>query len=308
MPKKTFLVTSTNGENCRLDVFLSENIKDLSRMQIKKMIEEKAVRVNGGLRRSSYRLKCGDRIEVSFALPKPEKVYPENIPIKVVYNDNDIIIIDKESGLVVHPGARKKKSTLVNALLYRFPEICQVGPEDRPGIVHRLDKETSGLIVVAKSNNAYRELQRQFKSREVGKTYFGLVRGKISRKEGTISWPIGRHRKNGAKMSVKTKNPRLAETHYTVIKEFKDHSLIEIKPTTGRTHQIRVHFSAAGHPLVGDSKYGRPKTKSECSRLFLHACRLAFFHPKTKEKVEFSSPLPQDLHDFLNMLEAEANS
>jgi len=260
VPKKTFLVTSTNGENCRLDVFLSENIKDLSRMQIKKMIEEKAVRVNGGLRRSSYRLKCGDRIEVSFALPKPEKVYPENMP------------------------------------------------EDRPGIVHRLDKETSGLIVVAKSNNAYRELQRQFKSREVGKTYFGLVRGKISRKEGTISWPIGRHRKNGAKMSVKTKNPRLAETHYTVIKEFKDHSLIEIKPTTGRTHQIRVHFSAAGHPLVGDSKYGRPKTKSECSRLFLHACRLAFFHPKTKEKVEFSSPLPQDLHDFLNMLEAEANS
>ena len=302
MPKKEFLATLSTGLNKRLDVFLSERINELTRSQIQKIIEEKRVKVNGITRKPSYKLKSGERVEIEYELVEPEKIQPENIPIEVLYSDDHIVVIDKPSGMVVHPGAGKRSHTLVNALIYHFPDLRKVGPEERPGIVHRLDKETSGLMVVARNLKAYTYLQQQFRKREVEKLYLGLVWGRMPEEKGKISWPIGRHIKHGERISVKTKKPRDAETHYSVQKEYKEFTLLEIKPITGRTHQIRVHLAAAGHPLVGDTRYGRLKTKRSLPRLFLHAFYLSFIHPQTKEKVEFSSPLPQDLKNFLEKL------
>jgi 23S rRNA pseudouridine1911/1915/1917 synthase len=288
--------------NERLDVFLSEKSKRLTRSQIQKIIENKGVKVNGIFRKPSYRLKSGEKVEIEFEIKEPEGVEAEEIPINLIYSDEQVLIIDKASGMVVHPGAGNRKHTLVNALLYHFPELKEIGPRVRPGIVHRLDKETSGLMVVARTLDAYFELQRQFKSREVEKHYQGLVWGRLPSKEGKISLPIGRHIKHGQRISVKTKKPREAETRFSVVEEYENFSLLEIRPITGRTHQIRVHLAASGHPLAGDSRYGRRKMKTSLQRLFLHASFLSFIHPGTEKRVEFFSPLPQDLKDFLDKL------
>lgn len=302
MPRKELLVSSQSGLNERLDVFLSEKIKRLTRSQIQRIIEEKGVKVNGIFRKPSYRLKSGEKVEIEFEIKEPEEVKAEDIPINLIYSDEHVLVINKASGMVVHPGAGNRKHTLVNALLYHFPEIKEIGPKDRPGIVHRLDKETSGLMVVARTLDAYFELQRQFKSREVEKHYLGLVWGRLPNKEGKISLPIGRHIKHGERISVKTKKPREAETRFSVVEEHENFNLLEIRPITGRTHQIRVHLAATGHPLAGDSRYGRRKTKTSLQRLFLHASFLSFIHPGTEKRVEFFSPLPQDLKGFLSKL------
>ncbi len=300
MPKKEFLVTAQSGLNQRLDVFLSGTIKTITRSQIQRINEEGKVSVNGMKKKSSYRLKEGDKIKIEYDIEKPEEIVAENIPLNMVYSDEHVAVIDKASGMVVHPGARNKRQTLVNALLYYFPFLREVGPKDRPGLVHRLDKETSGLMVVAKNLKAYAELQRQFRKREVEKSYTALVWGRMTDKEGVIRFPIGRHVKHGAKMSVKTRKPREAETHYSVQKDYGEMTLLEIRPITGRTHQVRVHLAASGHPLVGDLLYGRRKSKKACPRLFLHASFLSFIHPETGKRVEFFSPLPKDLRDFLD--------
>ncbi|NIO47849.1 MAG: RluA family pseudouridine synthase [Candidatus Aminicenantes bacterium] len=303
MPKREFLTTPFSGLNQRLDVFLSEKINELTRSQVQRFIEERRVKVDGIARKSSYKLKSGEKVEVEYELVTPQEIQPENIPIDVLYSDKHIAIIDKPPGMVVHPGAGKRHHTLINSLLYRFPDLKEVGPEERPGIVHRLDKETSGLMVIARSLKAYELLQQQFRKREVEKTYLGLVWGRMPEEKGKISWPIGRHVKHGGRISVKTKKPKGAETYYSIQKEYKEFSLLEIKPVTGRTHQIRVHMAASGHPLAGDTRYGRRKSKPSLPRLFLHASCLAFFHPETQEKVEFSSPLPPELERFLDKLE-----
>ena len=302
MPRKEFLVSSQSGLSERLDIFLSEKIKRLTRSQIQRTIEDKGVKVNGIFRKPSYRLKTGEKVDIEFEVKEPEEVEAEQIPINIIYSDEQVLVIDKASGMVVHPGAGNRKHTLVNALLYHFPEIKEIGPKERPGIVHRLDKETSGLMVVARTADAYSQLQRQFKSREVEKHYLGLVWGRLPSKEGKISLPIGRHIKHGQRISVKTRKPREAETRFSVVEEYENFSLLEIKPITGRTHQIRVHLAASGHPLLGDSRYGRKKTKTRLVRLFLHASFLSFIHPSTEKRVEFFSPLPQDLKDFLEKL------
>ncbi len=301
MPKKTFWVLSSDIDK-RLDVFLSDKEKQLTRSQVQKMIEEGRVRVLGKLRKSGYRLRPGDRIAFDIELPKQEIPPPEKVPLNVVYEDDHLIVLDKPSGMVVHPGAGRTHPTLVDGLLSFFPEIRKVGSADRPGIVHRLDKETSGLMVVARSEKAYQILQKQFREREVDKSYLGLVWGKVSQIEGKITWPIGRHRKHGQRMSIKSRKPRSAETHYKVVRRFPEFTLLEVRPITGRTHQIRVHLAASGHPLVGDSRYGRKKEKIPGPRLFLHAYRLAFFHPQTGRMVEFFSPLPKDLEEFVKDL------
>ncbi|UCC39215.1 MAG: RluA family pseudouridine synthase [Candidatus Aminicenantes bacterium] len=303
MPKREFLVSPLVGLDQRLDVFLSEKIRDLTRSQIQKIVDEQKVKVNGVVRKSSYRLREGDRVELEYEIPEPEGIKPENIPLRLVYSDDHIVVIDKPSGMVVHPGAGRKHGTLVNALLYHFPEVAEVGPKERPGIVHRLDKETSGLMVTAKTQKAQNDLQNQFRMREINKLYLGLVWGKMPEKKGEITWSIGRHAKHGERMSIKTKKPRTAETQYTVQEEYIEFSLLEIRPLTGRTHQIRVHFSASGHPVVGDTRYGRRKVKSRCPRLFLHSSWLSFIHPETRERLEFSSSLPEDLKNFLEKQE-----
>jgi len=300
VPKRTFQVDFCHG-GIRLDVFLSQKIKELTRSQLKKKIEQNQIKVGGIPRKSSFRLGEGDLVELDFEFPEGEDLLPENIHLKILYDDGCVIVLEKPSGMVVHPGAGRRQGTLANALLYHFPRIRDVGPEERPGIVHRLDKETSGLMVVAHTAKAYSELQRQFKQRLVEKVYFGLVWGKIAKQEGTISWAVGRHMKHGERMSVKTKKPRSAETHFEVSKRYLDYTLLEIKPVTGRTHQIRVHFAASGHPIVGDSRYGRKKSKRDCPRLFLHAHYLGFFHPESQERMDFNSPLPDDLEKFLLM-------
>lgn len=302
MPKKELLATSQSGLNQRLDVFLTEKIKLLTRSQLQKIIEEKRVKVDGIFRKPSYRLKAGEKIEIEVELKEPETVEAEEIPINLASSDEHLVVIDKASGMVVHPGAGNRKHTLVNALLHYFPEIREIGPKERPGIVHRLDKETSGLMVVARTPKAYSRLQRQFKRREVEKRYLGLVWGRLPSKEGTICFPIGRHVKHGERISVKTRRPREAETRYSVLEEYEDFSLLELRPITGRTHQIRVHLAASGHPLAGDSRYGRRKAKTCPPRLFLHASFLSFSHPATGKRVEFFSPLPSDLKDFLEKL------
>jgi 23S rRNA pseudouridine1911/1915/1917 synthase len=283
----------------RLDVYLAEKMREQTRSQIQKKIGQNKVEVNGRPRKSSFLLSEGDRVEITIDPPENGKILPENIPLQILHSDEHLIVLEKPSGMVVHPGAGRRKGTLVNALLHHFPEIQDVGPLERPGIIHRLDKETSGLMVVARSDEARRELQQQFKQRTVDKIYLGVVWGNIQKEEGIIDWSVGRHAKRGDKMSIKSKKPRSAETQFKTLRRFQRYTYLEIKPVTGRTHQIRVHLAASGHPIVGDTRYGKKKIKARVSRLFLHAHRLVFFHPLSSQKMDFLSPLPFEMEKFL---------
>jgi len=280
----------------RLDVFLADRIEGLSRAQVRKVVDAGGVRVGTFTRKAGYKLKPGDRIHVEYQPPAPEgALAPQNIPLKVIYMDPDVIVIDKPPHLVVHPGPGHPTGTLVNALLYHYPEIAAVGSELRPGIVHRLDQDTSGVMVVARSARAWSFLHLQFKSRLVWKTYLALAWGRVSAAEGRISWPLGRHPKEGSRISIRARSPKKAETFFQVQRTFLDTTLLEVKPVTGRTHQIRVHLAATGHPVCGDPVYGRRREPREFPRIFLHAHTLSFLHPATEERLTFASPLPPDL-------------
>ena len=296
MPKTDFVVTPDAGGGGRLDVFLADKLPGLSRAQVQKVIGGGGVRVGSYARKAGYKLKAGDRVAVEYEAPPLEHgLLPENIPLKVIYQDADVIVIDKPPGLVVHPGAAHPSGTLANALIHHFPEVALIGSEERPGIVHRLDKDTSGVMVVARSPLAFTELVDQFKRRVVWKTYLGLVWGQVLAPEGKFSWPLGRHPKDGQKISVTARSPKKAETFFQVQRTFAETTLLEIRPVTGRTHQIRVHMATAGHPIVGDPIYGRKKEPREFPRIFLHAQTLSFIHPSTGERLAFASPLPPDL-------------
>jgi 23S rRNA pseudouridine1911/1915/1917 synthase len=299
VPKTEFLIEPGSEEGKRLDVFLAEKVPSLSRSRLKRLISAGAVTVGGAARRSSYPLKAGDRVVLEYASPEAKGLRPEDISLRVLYEDGDVIVLDKPSGLVVHPGVGNASGTLANALLFRYPEVASVGPPERPGIVHRLDKETSGVMIAARSVRAYDSLVMQFKRKEVWKIYLGLVRGKISSPEGRISWAIGRHATDGKRISVRSRNPKDAETRFKVLETFRASTLLEIRPMTGRTHQIRVHLAAAGHPVIGDRLYGGKKGAKEAPRLFLHAHILSFIHPATGKRLEFVSPLPRELEAVL---------
>jgi 23S rRNA pseudouridine1911/1915/1917 synthase len=296
VPREEFAVAPDAAGGTRLDVFLADKLAGLSRAQVKKVIDGGGARVGGFIRKAGYKLKAGNRVIVEYDPPPSEgRLLPEPIPLKILYMDADVIVIDKPSGLCVHPGAGHPKGTLVNALIHHFPEVALIGSEERPGIVHRLDMDTSGVMVVARSPLAYTELVRQFKKRVVWKTYLGLAWGQVPATEGRINWPLGRHPGKGTRISIKARNPKKAETFFQVQRLFRDTTLLEIKPITGRTHQIRVHLAAAGHPIVGDPIYGRKRPPREFPRLFLHAHTLSFVHPGTGERLTFASPLPPDL-------------
>ncbi len=303
MPKHTFQVTEAEGAGHRVDVFLAERVASLSRAHIQRLIIKGRVTVDGRLFKAGHRLSAGERVVIDFETVRDEAPVPEPVPLRILHQDGDIVIVDKPSGLVVHPGAGRATLTLVHALLHHFPDHAELEPAGRPGIVHRLDKETSGVMVVARSNRAVRDLQSQFKDRGVRKIYLGLVWGRIRHAEGTLTWPIGRHPRYRQRISVKTDKPRAAETRYALRRSFQDFSYVEIRPVTGRMHQIRVHMAAAGHPLVGDARYGRGRGRGPSPRLFLHAAVLAFRHPGTGEPVEYRSPLPAELQDVLDRLE-----
>lgn len=304
MPKQEFLITPGAGAGERLDVYLARRLQDFSRSEVQRFIDLGRVVVNGTAKKPSYKLRDGDLVEADVVIPEAVATGAEDIPLRILHSDPDIIVVDKPAGMIVHPGAGARRGTLVNALLHHFPDIRGIGDEDRPGIVHRLDKETSGVIVVARSLVAYGELLRQFKAREIEKVYLALVLGRLPSTVGRFDWPIGRHVKHGQRMSIKTRKPRSAITDYRVQKVFKDFSLLEIRPITGRTHQIRVHLTAAGHPLAGDRRYGSGgRAKARFPRLFLHAHRLAFRHPVSRQPLEFLSPLPDDLASVLKAVE-----
>jgi len=302
VPSQTFSADPDSDYLLRLDVFLSRKFPHFSRARIQKLILDKQVTVDERIRKASYRLRGREIVSVELPTDDSEEFQAEDLPVVFIYQDEHIAVVDKPSGQVVHPGAGHRKNTLVNALLFQIPELKDVGPRERSGIVHRLDKDTSGLMIVAKTLPAYVDLQRQFKTREVDKIYLGLVWGKFHEKRGKIQWPIGRHVKHGARMSVKTNKPRDAETHFEVLRQLGDWTLLEIKPLTGRTHQIRVHLAASGHPIVGDPRYGRRKSVGPAPRLFLHAHRLSFNHPNSGIRVEFRSPLAPDLSSFLETI------
>ncbi len=303
MPKKSFVATRDSGAGVRLDVYLARCVPDFTRSQFQRFVDKGQVKVNGDSKKSSYKLAAGDRIEIDIEMPETTGIVPENIPLRIIDEDASYLVIDKPAGMTVHPGAGSRRGTLVHALLYHYPEIKGLGDEERPGIVHRLDKGTSGVMVVARNLGAYFELKRQFKAREVKKVYLALVWGKPARDEGSLDWPIGRHIRYGQRMSIKTKKPRTAITEYRVLTKYQDFSLLEVRPLTGRTHQIRVHMAAAGHPVAGDSRYGsRGKSGHRFPRLFLHAHLLSFRHPDTGLIKHFTSPLPDELRAVLDSL------
>ncbi|MGB2907468.1 MAG: RluA family pseudouridine synthase [Candidatus Aminicenantaceae bacterium] len=302
MPDFAFLVTDKEGAGQRIDAFLAANLSDVSRARVQRLITQEQVQVDGDVIKASHRLVEGERVTLHLEPETEEMPGPEDIQLKIIHEDRFIIVVDKPSGLVVHPGAGRNNQTLVNGLLFRFPELAALEPQERPGIVHRLDKETSGVMVVARSPQALSGLREQFKEREVDKRYLALVWAPIRHAEGRLTWPIGRHARHRERISIKTKKPREAETLYRLLRAYEDFSYLEIHPLTGRTHQIRVHMAAAGHPLVGDRLYGRRGGKGPSPRLFLHAGSLGFRHPGTGENVKFTSPLPPDLQGVLDRL------
>jgi 23S rRNA pseudouridine1911/1915/1917 synthase len=299
--EKTFHITLSHGSGRRLDVFLSAHLSDLSRAQIQKLITDQKVRLNSTWTKPSHKLKDGDVVEVEALVPgRTSALLPENIPLEVIHSDEHIIVLNKPAGLVVHPGAGVEAGTLVNALIHLFPGIERVGHPERPGIVHRLDKETSGVMLVDLSQKAYTELKRQFKAREVEKVYLALVWGHVPSEEGKIDWALGRHPHHRQRISVRTKKPKSALTLYSVKKTLPDSTLLEVKPVTGRTHQIRVHFAAAGHPVVGDTRYGGKDKARRRQRLYLHAWHIVFTHPVSKTLLEFYAPLPPEFQDIIH--------
>jgi len=286
----------------RLDIYLKDELKGFSRAQVQQAIKEGRITVNKQVVKPSYHLRKDDVVEVRIEEQAEESVLvPEAVPYRVIFEDSQIIIVEKPSGVAVHPGAGLKQGTLVHGLLLAYPEISRVGSPLRPGIVHRLDKDTSGLLVVARTNQSYLSLREQFEERNISKTYLALALGRFKEKRGTIDLPIGRHVHHREKISVKTRKPRMAITHYEVLEEFKETTYLALKPVTGRTHQLRVHLSATGHPIVGDPRYGGvgEKGRRKWPRLFLHAWKLALNHPVSGERLEFESPLPEELMKIL---------
>jgi 23S rRNA pseudouridine1911/1915/1917 synthase len=291
----------------RLDRFLAGRLPALSRTQVQALTRDGQVVVNGRPGRASQHVLAGDRIEV--ALPPASPVEgappaPEAIPLRVVYEDGDLLVVDKAAGIVVHPAPGHPSGTLVNALLAHTPELSRVGGEQRPGIVHRLDRDTSGLMVVAKHDQAQRLLARQLRQREMDKRYLALVDGAPGSESGSVEAPIGRHPRRTRPMAIvpEGEGGRAALTHFAVLRHYGRHTLLECRPVTGRTHQIRVHLAAIGIPVVGDRVYGRRPPTIDLDRHFLHAARLTFRLPDGTRRT-FEAPLPEDLAQTLRSLE-----
>lgn len=284
-------------EEPRLDLYLARTHASLSRSRIKRLIEEGHVLVNGATCKPSQKLHPGDRLVLSVPPPRPIKPKPESIPVSVVFQDSHLLVLDKPAGLSVHPGPGHPAHTLVNALLALVPDLPGIGGYLRPGIVHRLDKDTSGLMVVAKTEKAHLGLSRQLKERLVRKGYLALAQGKVEPLAGTIDAPLGRHPVHRKRMAV-VKDGRFARTNYKVLRYVREGTYLEVSTETGRTHQIRVHFAFKGFPLLGDAVYGNKHPL--LSRHFLHAHRLGFAHPVSGEELDFTSPLADDLSEALS--------
>ena len=287
----------------RLDTYVSSLNSNMSRANCQRLIKEGKVLVNSSLSKDAYRVKLGAEILVKIEPPKEAKIEAEEIPLDIVYEDNDIIVINKAKGMVVHPGNGNMDGTLVNAVLSHAKDsLSGIGGEIRPGIVHRLDKDTSGLIIVAKNDNAHINVSEQIKNHEVTKIYTALVRGNIEEDEATINMPIARDERDRKKMATDI-DGKEAVTHFTVIKRYYDYTLLKVKIDTGRTHQIRVHMAKIHHPVVGDEVYSNGKNEFNVKGQLLHSTILEFKHPRTGEKLHFEAPLPDEFKRVLDDLD-----
>ena len=302
MSAERVFVCDLPGE--RLDRFLADRCADLSRTRIKRLISDGEVTVEGLSTNAGFRLKPGQSVTIRAPDPVPSHILPQNIPIDVIYQDEHLMVVDKPAGMPVHPGVGHPDSTLLNAVLGISPEVASVGGVGgklRPGLVHRLDKDTSGLMAIAKTDSVHRSLAGQLKSRTVDKGYLALVVGRLDPAAAIIEAPIGRDPNDRTKMAI-IEDGRDSSTRYHTIARLRGCSYVDVRPKTGRTHQIRVHFASIGHPVFGDSTYGVPDHR--LSRQFLHASRLEFEHPATGERVGFESPMPHDLQVVLDEFSA----
>ena len=306
----------------RIDRFLASSPEiDITRTRIQKLIVEGLITVNGKTISKKYEVKSDDVISVTIPPLEPRAIVSEDIPLSIVYEDDYLLVVDKPAGMVTHPGAGNYRGTLVNALMHHVQTLANKAGEDRPGIVHRLDKNTSGLLVVARSDEVYLKLQQQLQTREMKRTYYALICGHVKEETGTIDAPIGRSLHNRKKMVVTNINSREARTDYQLLERYRSYDFIKASLQTGRTHQIRVHFAHLGHPVFGDPEYGgrekwfrgmfapeRPLAKKLLAilpRQALHAYRLSFTHPITGETKTFKSPLPEDFATVMSMLKSE---
>ena len=283
------IIKKSNQVNQRIDLLIPSIDSSFSRSQIQKLIKEGLVTVNDKLVKANYIIKLNDVINID--KKNNEKLEGENIPLDIVYEDKDLLVINKPRGLVVHPGSGNHEHTLVNALIYHIKDLSSVDPT-RPGIVHRIDKDTSGLLVVAKNNIAHRALALQLEKHTMHREYKALVKGIVKEDKGRIIAPIGRDKNNPLKMSVDLSKGKEAESTFKVVKRLKDATLVDVKLKQGRTHQIRVHFEYINHPVIGDPLYGRDNRHVIKDGQILHAYKITFTHPRTKEKMSFTSPLP----------------
>ena len=292
-------------ENVRLDAYIAQKCENLSRTMIQKLIEDGEILVNGQEKKISYKTKQGDVIEIHIPEAKEINLKAQDIPLDVVYEDDDIIVVNKPKGMVVHPANGNPDGTLVNAVM----SLCKgslsgIGGEIRPGIVHRLDKDTSGLIIIAKNDVAHINLSKQIKDRRVKKIYIALVKGNVSENEATINMPIGRSNKDRKKMAVR-KDGKEAITHFKVLKRYGKYTLLELKIDTGRTHQIRVHMAEIGHPVVGDIIYSNGKNEFGIEGQMLHAKSLDFQHPVTGKQIHLEAELPKYFEEILSKLDKQ---
>ena len=287
----------------RLDVFLVTYQPELSRSHIQKLIDQGAVLVDGQVRKANYKLRGGETVSLVIPEAEPVSVEPENIPLDVLYEDKDIIVINKPRGMVVHPAAGVHTGTLVNALLYHCHDLSGINGEIRPGIVHRLDRDTSGVLVCAKNDVAHLDLAEQISTKTAHRVYRAIVHGNIKEEAGIIKGDIGRHPIDRKKMAIVRENGKPAVTHFKVLERFGEYTLVECRLETGRTHQIRVHMTSIGHPLVNDPKYGPKKSSPFAIKgQALHSLSLTLNHPVTKEEMTFTAPLPQDMEKILTGL------
>ena len=295
-PTPIEFIVSENDAKLRLDQFLAKRLSQYSRSRLQQLIRSGFVRLNGASTRPRQIVRAGDKIDVRESPVEQIETRPQRIPLDILFEDDDLIVINKPAGLTVHPGAGQREHTLVNALLSHCTTLSGIGGKERPGIVHRLDKETSGCLVVAKNDFAHRELSGQFADRTVEKIYLALVAGKLRKPAGVIEERIGRHPVHRQRMSVTTKRGRTAKTEYRVVRSNEEASLIECRLHSGRTHQVRVHLHHLGHPVLGDKVYGVRLVKN-FPRQMLHAWKLGFRHPQTGEWKQFQASVPDDFKE-----------
>ena len=284
----------------RIDVFVAQNT-DYSRNSVQLLLEEGKISVNGKNISKSYKMKTGDKLEIIVEAAKDVGIQAEDIPLDIYYEDNDLLVVNKPKGMVVHPANGNENGTMVNALMFHCKDsLSGINGEIRPGIVHRIDKDTSGLLVVAKNDIAHEHLAKQFKDHSINRIYYAIVYGNVKEDSGDIEAPIGRHKTDRKKFCITETNSKYAFTHYDVVDKLNGFTLVKLKLKTGRTHQIRVHMQSKGHPLAGDPVYGPKNCITELKGQALHAGVLGFIHPTTNEYIEFSSPWPEEFEKFYN--------